>query len=643
MLRLWRIRYDYLVMRAVRTDAGSTLPVYSVKQAAVKTPLLPHQQRVVDKLQASNGLLVAHGMGSGKTLSSIAAVDRLGLPVDAVMPAPLVANYQKELEKHVDNRDSLPDIRLRSYEAAARGGGKIEPERFAIADEAHRMRNPGTSLHNLARQVAGAKSRMLLTGSPVFNQPENLAVLMNAARGDQSLPEDANKFRAEYVGEKEVKPSFLQRLRGVEPGTVPYLKNRKKLVDLATGYVDVHQSGGEHFPSREDEDVDVPMSDKQYEVYKFLEDKLPWHLRLKVRANLPLTKSESANLNAFSTGLRQVSNTPRPFVDGMDDEQEGAASSKVQQAVQRLVEARKSDPNFRGVVYSNFLDAGLNPYLRGLSQAGVPGAVFHGGLTSAQKQQLVQKYNAGDLPALLLSSAGSEGLDLKGTKLIQLLEPHFNQSKIDQVTARGIRYKSHEHLPEDERKVKVQRFYSTRPKTFVQRLLGQEPETAMDRYLQSRSNEKRQFEDQLMAALQEASDRGPLQARQEGQKTAMAKYAGNLPPHVVAGLLGALAGGTAGAGAESLRDDASVGSTVAHGLGGAAVGGLVGGLAGRYGKDVGFRRGAQAGYTDGAVAASRMAAVPEDILESILYRQHGEGAADVLRSYAGRTGKAVTY
>lgn len=45
------------------------------KLAAVSTPLLPHQQRAVDRLQREDqpGLVAIHGLGSGKTLTSIAA------------------------------------------------------------------------------------------------------------------------------------------------------------------------------------------------------------------------------------------------------------------------------------------------------------------------------------------------------------------------------------------------------------------------------------------------------------------------------------------------------------------------------------------------------------------------------------------
>lgn len=65
--------------------------------------------------------------------------------------------------------------------------------------------------------------------------------------------------------------------------------------------------------------------------------------------------------------------------------------------------------------------------------------VFTGALTKEQKNQAVQRYNEdnGKPKVLLVSSSGGEGLDLKGTGLVQILEPHFNKSKIQQVVGRA--------------------------------------------------------------------------------------------------------------------------------------------------------------------------------------------------------------
>ena len=67
----------------------------------IKTPLLPHQQRGLDKLRASHGLLAHWGTGSGKGLEALSAIDEFGDPAEVITPAGLVANFEKEQHKHL--------------------------------------------------------------------------------------------------------------------------------------------------------------------------------------------------------------------------------------------------------------------------------------------------------------------------------------------------------------------------------------------------------------------------------------------------------------------------------------------------------------------------------------------------------------
>ena len=46
---------------------------------------------------------------------------------------------------------------------------------------------------------------------------------------------------------------------------------------------------------------------------------------------------------------------------------------------------------------------------------------------------------------MLLSGSGSEGLDLKRTQEIHIMEPHWNQMRIDQVIGRGWRKNAHKN------------------------------------------------------------------------------------------------------------------------------------------------------------------------------------------------------
>lgn len=107
------------------------------------------------------------------------------------------------------------------------------------------------------------------------------------------------------------------------------------------------------------------------------------------------------------------------------------------------------------IIYSNWLSSGIEPMEKLLDTHNIKYSSFTGQLSDTKKKKAVDQYNNGELDVLLLSSSGGEGLDLKNTRQIHIMEPHWNSAKIDQVVGRGIRYKSHESLPVSQRKVGV--------------------------------------------------------------------------------------------------------------------------------------------------------------------------------------------
>jgi superfamily II DNA or RNA helicase len=477
--------------------------------AEVTSTLRPHQERVLRKLETSDGILVAHRVGAGKTLTSIAAGVRSGLPMEVVTPASLTKNYEKELKKHVKGEVTA---RIRSYEKALRdvkndedfGGGG-----FIVLDEAHRLRNAGTQSSQLISPlVRSGKKRLLLTGTPIYNQPSDIAPLINLAAGKGVLPADPGGFNQKFIHEREVSPGLWQRLKGVEPGIVKELKNRDHLYAAMRNRVDLYDTPTDDYPAQEEERINVPMGMKQQQVYSTVMEQAPPHLRAKIRSGLPPSKAESSMMNMFTTAARQASLSPRPYVNDMTDEEELAETPKMKAAVERLKEMRAKDPNFRAVVYSNYLEAGIKPYARHLKEEGIPFKEFTGKVSKQEKAQRVLDFNTGKNPVLLVSSAGTEGLDLKGTKLVQVLEPHWNNAKVDQVIGRGVRYQSHSHLPPEERKVRVQRFYSTLQPTGLEKMFRSRPGMSAEEWIQQRADEKTQLGNQLRDVMAQATEKG---------------------------------------------------------------------------------------------------------------------------------------
>jgi hypothetical protein len=55
----------------------------------------------------------------------------------------------------------------------------------------------------------------------------------------------------------------------------------------------------------------------------------------------------------------------------------------------------------------------------------------------------------------MITSSGAEGINLRNTRFVHIIEPYWNMVRIDQVVGRARRICSHQELPEDMRTVKV--------------------------------------------------------------------------------------------------------------------------------------------------------------------------------------------
>ena len=129
------------------------------------------------------------------------------------------------------------------------------------------------------------------------------------------------------------------------------------------------------------------------------------------------------------------------------------------------------------LIYSYYLDNGLIPVSLMLEELGYKnfGAPL---LKSTTKsigkyiiitsdpryhcdRSLIERVKADDnlrgeeIKVVLISMAGSEGVDFKNIRQIHILEPWFNMSRIEQIIGRGVRTCSHKMLPFEERNVQI--------------------------------------------------------------------------------------------------------------------------------------------------------------------------------------------
>jgi len=62
---------------------------------------------------------------------------------------------------------------------------------------------------------------------------------------------------------------------------------------------------------------------------------------------------------------------------------------------------------------------------------------------------------------MMITSSGAEGINLRNTRFVHIVEPYWNKSRLDQVIGRARRICSHQDLPEELRTVKVFIYIST--------------------------------------------------------------------------------------------------------------------------------------------------------------------------------------
>ena len=492
---------------AAKTASEKFASQFGSKQAELnpEVQLQEHQQRIADKITGENPrLLVYHGLGSGKSLSSIAAAEAArklyGDNYAAVVPASLRGNFEKEIKKFTTGAS---DPEVMSYTGLGMGKPfKRQPDTL-IMDEAARLRNPDSAMSRAAMQAArNAKRVMLLTGTPITNAPSDLAPLVSMLQGKNIDPES---FAERYVGYKKVKPGWLAWLRGVKPGVKPFIKNENELRELLKGKVDYQPSKTPEGVNVNEEVIRTPLSPEQEKIHKAIRTKIPPGFLWKLDREFPLSKDELARLNSFLNGMRQAGLSTQSFRADKNPLKAFEQSGKLQTAYSNLKKVLDEDPRKKAIIYSNFVDSGINPYAAALEKNQIPYGIFHGSIPVKQRQQALKDYNEGKLRALLLGPAAAEGISTKGTSLIQLLDPHWNEARLQQARGRGLRFDSHHGLPEELKNVAVQRYLnaSEEPGFFGKKFLGRQRHRTADEVLERLTAEKEHLNESFRNLLKE--------------------------------------------------------------------------------------------------------------------------------------------
>lgn len=494
----------------------------------------PHQQAAVERFEKNGGSLVmAHGVGTGKSAASLFMFDRMFQTGKAkrmlvITPAGLKTNYANAVKDFTTYGTQVvgakgeqgtvypgklgaePQVTVASYEMFARDPEALVRESGAdmlILDEFHRIRNPEGVTYD-----AAVKARALvpffvgMTGSPVNNDPKEIVPLINLAAGREIMKPSTfdrrHKVRiarqSGFFGGKRFVTS-LKDLPGIQRDLGPHVD-----------WVTTEDVGADTMPRKEVEEVHVTMSPEQRKIYDWAMGQIDPVTRWKIRNNLPVGQKEANNVFSMIIKARQAANSSHLFRKDLSLEQDAATTPKVKRLLDDVERHLAERPDNQAVLYSNLIAGGVDVLSAGLKARGLDHALFVGKgrdvgdtkVTGPLRDQGVQEFKDKKKRVIVLSSAGAEGLDLKDATGFFSLDGHFNPERTRQAEARVRRLKGQMYRPPEERKVQIKRYFSDyEPPSFMGRLFGKKAPTTTDTWIHNVALQKHRQNQMLQTAL----------------------------------------------------------------------------------------------------------------------------------------------
>jgi superfamily II DNA or RNA helicase len=135
-------------------------------------------------------------------------------------------------------------------------------------------------------------------------------------------------------------------------------------------------------------------------------------------------------------------------------------------------------------------------------------AIYSGSEEEDEKKETLRIFTSSEnkygklIKVVLATSAGAEGLDLKNIRQIHIMEPYWNQVRIQQVIGRGVRRNSHIELPPKDRNVEIFRYFSVLSNT--DSLLTRD-KMSTDEYIEQISIKKQIIINEMLQILKEIS------------------------------------------------------------------------------------------------------------------------------------------
>lgn len=421
-------------------------------------------------------LLVIHGTGCGKTVTGIQVLKNFlkqypKRKVIIACPAKVINHWKNTLNKmnvppkllttekqrKQQKYNKISILSHANYKTALEDGKEnICYKNLVILDEVHNLKKSrdtknkdtkeiiwkgGKGYDRTMRCVKKAKKLLLLSATPFMNSLKDFEAYIDYLyKSDVDIPvNDLYSGRLIEMTEEELEKDL---------NTIsPYLRDK-------IHYINCKEFIPERFPKYTEQYQTINMTDDFFATYEEV-----------VSGTIELFKKPEK----FYMGYRMAVNSLK------DHEDADITTMKVRRTLKiwkkLLAEKSNNRKECKSVIYTTWLQFGVDEIKNELekdiqrSNKKIRYGIISGNETKNQVEKNIKDYNADKLDLLIVTKAGGEGIDLKGTRNIFVLEPVWNPASLDQIIGRGIRLDSHAHLPEEQRIVDIHYMLLIRPKS----------------------------------------------------------------------------------------------------------------------------------------------------------------------------------
>jgi SNF2 family DNA or RNA helicase len=426
------------VRRQLAEPASDTVPA---APAALDATLRDYQLRGLQWLvrMTSLGLngCLADDMGLGKTITLIALhlhrqAAGLAGPTLVVCPASLLGNWEREIRRFAPGvpilrfhgaKRSLAGVRSDAFVLTTYGTMRLSPRQLAghpwglvVADEAQHVKNHRSGTAKALRTIRSG-ARVALTGTPVENNLSELWAILDwttpgllgnltAFRTRWAKPIEAGGDPAVAERLSRLVRPFLLRRRKSDPGIAPEL------------------------PPKTETDQPVSLTTEQAGLYEAV-----------VRETLARIRDSSGMARRgliikLLTALKQICNHPAQYLKEPPGRLDGR-SGKLELLVELVDTITAEDGAV--LVFTQYV-AMARLLERHLGGRGVRTQLLHGGTPVPRREELVDRFQAGEVPVFLLSlKAAGTGLNLTRADHVIHYDRWWNPAVEAQATDRAYR------------------------------------------------------------------------------------------------------------------------------------------------------------------------------------------------------------